>query len=54
MVNIVMFRARPRPSSRAEPSPGLTKPGQAQHRALAGLGLGLEECQARQVLQARD
>ncbi|KAJ6505112.1 hypothetical protein C8R45DRAFT_923408 [Mycena sanguinolenta] len=52
-VYLVMFRARPRPASRAEPGPGLNKPGRARHRALAGPGLGLEECQARNARQAR-
>ncbi|KAJ6535785.1 hypothetical protein B0H19DRAFT_1080226 [Mycena capillaripes] len=52
-IYVVMFRARPRPASRAEPGPGLIKPGQACHRALAGPGLGLEECQACQARQAR-
>ncbi|KAJ6448245.1 hypothetical protein C8R45DRAFT_948077 [Mycena sanguinolenta] len=49
----LMFRARPRPASRAEPGPGLTKPGRARHRAFAGPGLGLGECQACQARQAR-
>ncbi|KAJ7715963.1 hypothetical protein B0H16DRAFT_1477049 [Mycena metata] len=50
---IVMSRARPRPSGRAEPGPGLVKPSRARHKAWAGLGLGLEKFQARQASQAR-
>ncbi|KAJ7711404.1 hypothetical protein B0H16DRAFT_1480388 [Mycena metata] len=48
-----MSRARPRPSGRAEPGPGLVKPSRARHKAWAGSGLGLEKCQARQASQAR-
>ncbi|KAJ7717395.1 hypothetical protein B0H16DRAFT_1476109 [Mycena metata] len=50
---LVMSRARPRPSGRAEPGPGLVKPSRARHKAWAGSGLGLEKCQARQASQAR-